>query len=57
VTLRIEGAEYAIEVDNSARARGGVGSVVVDGKEAPDGRIPLESGSGRHAVRVVLGRT
>ncbi len=56
VTLRIEGAEYAIEVDNSGRAGCGVVSVAVDGKAAPDGRIPLEPGSGRHAVHVVLGR-
>ena len=56
VTLRIEGAEYAIEVDNSARAGSGVVSVAMDGKAAPDGRIPLEPGSGQHAVHVVLGR-
>ena len=56
VTLRIEGAEYAIEVDNSARTGSGVVSVAMDGKAAPDGRIPLEPGSGQHAVHVVLGR-
>jgi cyclic beta-1,2-glucan synthetase len=55
VTLRIESAEYAIEVDNSARAGSGVASVVVDGTVAADGRVRLEPGSGRHTVRVVLG--
>jgi cellobiose phosphorylase len=56
VTLRIEGAEYAIEVDNTRRAGGSVVSVAVDGKAVPDGRIQLEPGSGPHTVHVVLGR-
>jgi cyclic beta-1,2-glucan synthetase len=56
VTLRIEGAEYAIEVDNGGGAGGDVVSVAVDGKASSDGRIPLEPGSGQHTVRVVLGR-
>ncbi len=54
-TLRIEGAEYAIEVDNSGLTGGNVGSITVDGAAAADGRILLEPNSGRHAVRVVLG--
>ena len=56
VTLRIDGAEYAIEVDNSGRA-GDVASVAVDGTAVADARVRLEPGSGRHVVHVVLGRT
>ena len=55
VTLRIEGAEYAIEVDNSGRAGCGVASITVDGTAAAEGRVRIEPGSGRHVVRVVLG--
>jgi cyclic beta-1,2-glucan synthetase len=55
-TLRIEGAEYAIEVDNSTRAEGGLASIAVDGTAAADRRIRLEPHSGRHIVHVVVGR-
>jgi cellobiose phosphorylase len=56
VTLRIEGAEYVIEIDNSSRSGCGVVSVAVNGTAAPDGRVHLEPGSGRHVVQVILGR-
>src|SRR5688572_16691061 len=56
VTLRIDGAEYAIEVDNSVRSGCGVVSIAVDGEAASDGRVHLEPGTGRHVVQVVLGR-
>jgi len=56
-TIRIESAEYAIEVDNSALTGSGVVSVVVDGVEAADGRVHIVPNSGRHTVRVVLGHT
>jgi cellobiose phosphorylase len=55
VTLRIEGAEYAIDVDNRGGDGGEVVSVAVDGHAAADGRVRLEPGSGPHSVRVVLG--
>jgi cyclic beta-1,2-glucan synthetase len=55
VTVRIEGAEYSIEVDNTGRAGCGVASIAVDGTAAAEGRVRLEPGSGRHLVRVVLG--
>ena len=54
-TLRIEGAEYVIEVDNSGLTGGNVGSITLDGAAAVDGKILLEPNSGRHAVHVVLG--
>jgi cyclic beta-1,2-glucan synthetase len=57
VTLRIDGAEYAIEVDNNDRSGCGVVSVAVDGAPAADGRVHLEPGTGRHVVQVVLGNT
>jgi cyclic beta-1,2-glucan synthetase len=56
VTLHIEGAEYAIEVDNSGGSGCGVASVAVDGMLVGDGRVHLAPGSGRHVVQVVLGR-
>jgi cyclic beta-1,2-glucan synthetase len=55
VTVRVDGAEYAIDVDNRGGAGGEVVSVAVDGHLAPDGRVRLEPGSGQHTVRVVLG--
>jgi cyclic beta-1,2-glucan synthetase len=55
VTLRIPGAEYRIEIENPDRLSRGVRSVDLDGKNVEGGRIHLESASGRHFVRVVLG--
>jgi cellobiose phosphorylase len=54
-TLRIEGAEYAIDVDNSSRNGSAVVSVTVDETTVADRRIPLVALTGRHTVRVVLG--
>jgi cyclic beta-1,2-glucan synthetase len=55
ITLRIEGAEYAIEFDNRGRVNRGVQSLDLDGRPAEGGRIQLIPHSGRHIVRVVLG--
>jgi cellobiose phosphorylase len=55
ITLRIEGAEYAIEFDNRGRVNRGVQSLDLDGRPADGGRIQLIPHSGRHIVRVVLG--
>ncbi len=55
-TLRIEGAEYAIDVDRSGRTGPDVVSVVVDGVTATDGRVHMDPRSGKHTVKVVVGR-
>jgi cyclic beta-1,2-glucan synthetase len=55
-TVRIEGAEYEIEVDNSSLTGTGVESIALDSVVSADGRVRLEPGSGRHVVRAVLGK-
>lgn len=56
VTYRIPGAEYVIEVDNSGGSGVGVRSLALDGSPVEGGKILLQPNSGRHAVRVILGR-
>jgi hypothetical protein len=55
VTLRIDGAKYRVEVDNSEGAGRGVRSLTVDGQPVDTRRIRLERGSGAHVVGVVIG--
>jgi cyclic beta-1,2-glucan synthetase len=55
-TVRIEGAEYEIEVDNSSGSGTGVASLTIDGGASGDGPIALEPNSGHHTVRVVLAK-
>ena len=56
VRLRIEGAEYLVEVENPDGVDGGdVRSLNLDGAPVENGRIKLEPGSGPHVVRGVIG--
>ena len=55
VTYRIPGAEYLIDVENPEGTGWGVRSLTLDGDLVDGGTIPLEPGSGRRNVRVVLG--
>jgi cyclic beta-1,2-glucan synthetase len=55
ITLRLPGAEYVIDVENHGGAGRGVRSLELDGRALEEGRLRVEPGSGRHAVRVVLG--
>jgi cyclic beta-1,2-glucan synthetase len=55
VTYRIRGAEYLIDVENPDGAGWGVRSLSLDGDLVDGGAFLLEPGSGRHAVRVILG--
>ena len=55
VTYRIRGAEYLIDVENPDGAGWGVRSLSLDGNLIDGGAFLLEPGSGRHAVRVILG--
>ena len=56
VKLRIDGAEYDIEVQNGGDGED-VRSVALDGQSVDGGRIRLDPHSGPHLVRVVLGQT
>ena len=55
VTLRIEGAEYVIDVDNAAGTGRGVRSLTFDGNPVNGDKLLLEPNSGRHMIRAVLG--
>jgi cellobiose phosphorylase len=55
VTLRIEGAEYRIAVENPDRVTRGVRSLELDGHAIETSRVRLEPNSGSHLLRVVLG--
>jgi cyclic beta-1,2-glucan glucanotransferase len=57
IMLRLPGAEYVIEVENRSGAGRGVLSLELDGQAVDEGRVRLEPGTGRHVVRVVLGKT
>jgi cellobiose phosphorylase len=56
ITYRSRGTELHIMVENPDGVCRGVRRVEVDGIEQPDQLIPLEESSGRHEVRVVMGR-
>ncbi len=56
VTLRIDGAEYVIQVENAAGTNGATRVLTLDGSVAESGKIPLVPGSGRHTVRLVMGQ-
>ena len=55
VTLRIDGAEYSVEIENASGASGVVRSLTLDGHAVEGGKIQLARHSGAHVVRVVLG--
>jgi cyclic beta-1,2-glucan synthetase len=55
VTLRLQNAEYRITVENPKGVNRGVQSVSLEGRAIEDKRVPLQPGSGAHAVLVVLG--
>ncbi|HEV3214187.1 MAG TPA: glucoamylase family protein [Vicinamibacterales bacterium] len=55
VTLRLQNAEYRIAVENPKGVNRGVQSVSLEGRALEDRRVPLQPGSGAHAVLVVLG--
>ncbi len=55
VTLRIEGAEYVVDVDNAAGTGRGVRSLTLDGNPVDGDKLLLEPNSGRHMIRAVLG--
>ena len=55
VTLRLQDAEYRITVENPKGVNRGVQSVNLEGRVIEDRRVPLQPGSGAHAVLVVLG--
>ena len=55
VTLRFNGAEYRIVVENPRGVNRGVQSVQLEGRPIDDHRVPLVPGSGAHAVLVVMG--
>jgi cellobiose phosphorylase len=56
VAYRHRTATYRIQVENPAGAGRGVASIVVDGRRAPDGVVPLCDDGRAHDVRVTLGR-
>ena len=57
VTIRVSGAEYVIDVENSGTRGSGGRSLTLDGNAVDGGRIPITPNSGRHIVRAVLGHT
>jgi cellobiose phosphorylase len=54
-TLRIEGAEYVIDVERSRGSDSEPGLLALDGHAVDGGKILMAHGSGRHDVRVILG--
>ncbi|RPI48943.1 MAG: hypothetical protein EHM55_24760 [Acidobacteria bacterium] len=56
VTRRISGSEYVIQVENPESTGTGVRSLTLDGNVVDGGKILIAPDSGRHVVRVVLGR-
>jgi cyclic beta-1,2-glucan synthetase len=55
VTLRVDGAEYVIDVERSNGSDPEPGLLTLDGHAVDGGKILIAGGSGRHDVRVVLG--
>jgi cellobiose phosphorylase len=55
VERRFRGADYVIEVDNSAGVQCGVKSVAVDGKTIKGNILPVFSDNNKHIVKVVMG--
>ena len=55
MTWRIDGAEYHIAVTNPDRLCRGVRTATLDGVPVDAAAIPIDAGSGLHAVHVVLG--
>jgi cyclic beta-1,2-glucan synthetase len=54
ITLRIDGAEYVIQVERGSNTDGATRVLTLDGSVAHSGRIPLIPGSGQHTVRLVM---
>jgi cyclic beta-1,2-glucan synthetase len=48
--------KFTIQVENPDGLNRGVSGVMVDGKNMPDGEIPLLDDGGEHSVRVIIGK-
>lgn len=55
VERRFRGADYVIEVDNSAGAQKGIKSMTVDGKPVSGNLLPVYSDNKRHIVKAIMG--
>ena len=55
VERRFRGADYVIEVDNSAGAQKGVKSMAVDGKPLEGTILPVFSDGKQHIVKAIMG--
>lgn len=55
VERRFRGADYVIEVDNSAGAQKGIKSMTVDGKPVNGNLLPVYSDNKRHIVKAIMG--
>ena len=55
VERRFRGADYAIEVDNSAGVQKGIKSMTIDGKKVEGNILPVYSDGKRHIVKAIMG--